>query len=203
MKKTILFGLLLAIVSIMAMGCSCESKNKKQEGNKDYDGVVVDFNNGVSHIVALHRQTMFRIAKGENYVWYETKVLFNDSITWDNIDSLHVTDVTDVFQTFNPSLCQMISTNVEKGTIIPAPIPDIWIEDCAMNDLPINLWPADVLEKLKAWDGILPPAAGMTLRCPLGPKACNAQWVIGNIADVIFVDAVTGEISEWCPAFPQ
>ena len=65
-----------------------------------------------------------------------------------------------------------------------------------MNDLPINLWPDDVIERLKAWDGIIPPAAGMTLRCPLGPKACNAQWVIGNIADVIFVDAVTGEISE-------
>ena len=44
---------------------------------------------------------------------------------------------------------------------------------------------------------------GKELRQPLGPKECNPQWVIGNIMQVIFVDAVTGEISDWCPAFPR
>ena len=41
----------------------------------------------------------------------------------------------------------------------------------------------------------------MSLRLPVGPVACNAQWVIGDVYDVIFVDAVTGEISDVNPAF--
>ena len=71
-----------------------------------------------------------------------------------------------------------------------------------MSDAQIKLWPEDVIERLKAWDGIVPPAVGMTLRIPLGPRRCNAQWVIGNIMQAIFVDAVTGDITNWCPAFP-
>lgn len=42
----------------------------------------------------------------------------------------------------------------------------------------------------------------MILRLPIGPRRCNAQWVIGGIGEVIFIDAVTGEITDWCPAFP-
>ena len=200
MKKFLKVCFMLAIAGIIAVGChSCHSnKNVKQ----DYDGVAVSFNDGVDHIIALHKQTMFNLYKGKQYAWYETRVLFNDSIKWANIDDLKVIDVTDIFQTFDPARCQYISTNVEKGTIIPPAIPDIWIEDCDMSNSPVKLMPNDVLEKLKAWDGILPPAVGMTLRQPLGPRICNPQWVIGNMMQVIFVDAVTGDITNWCPAFP-
>lgn len=210
MKKTILLGFLLAIVSIMATGCSCQSENKKQEAPEqgqvvtaaDYDGVIQDFTAGVANITALHRQTMFTLYGGESYAWYETRVLFNDSITWQNIDDLHVVDVTNIFQLFAPPRCQYVSSNVAKGTIVPPAIPDLWIEDVDMSQAEIKLWPGDVLARLKQWDGVLPPAVGMTLRIPLGPRRCNAQWVIGNIMQVIFVDAVTGEITNWCPAFP-
>ena len=201
MKKSLFICLLLAIAGIMVTGCdSCQSENNKQEG---YDGVVVDFNKGVEHIQAQHRQMMYGIAKGKKYAWYESKVMFRDSIKADNLDDVHMVDVTDVFQTFEPALCQTISTNIKKGTIVPSPIPDIWIEDVDMSELPLKITAEDVIEKLKAWDGIIPPAKGMTLRCPLGPRRCNAQWVIGNIKDVIFIDAVTGNITDWCPAFPD
>lgn len=205
MKRFLLFGLLLAIVGIMATGCSsCQSENKQQDQaiGAGYDGVKQDFTAGIDHIVALHKQTMFSLYEGEQYAWYETRVLFNDSLKVENADSLKVVDVTDIFQLFDPARCQYISTNVDKGTIIPKPIPDIWIEDCDMSKAEIKLWPEDVIGKLKAWDGIIPPAVGMTLRMPLGPRRCNAQWVIGNIMQVIFVDAVTGDITNWCPAFP-
>lgn len=207
MKKNVFLSVLMAIVIGMTAGavssCSgCKGEPEKALLSYDYDGVAQDFTAGVDHIVALHKQTVYNIYKGEQYAWYETRVLFNDSIKDGNIDDLKVTDVTDIFQLFGPARCQYVSTNVEKGTIIPKPIPDIWIEDCDMSEAEIKLWPEDVLEKLKAWDGIIPPAVGMTLRIPLGPRRCNAQWVIGNIMQVIFVDAVTGDITDWCPAFP-
>lgn len=203
MKKKIILSMLVAIVmGMMAGGLASCSGCSNGEVLYDYDGVAQDFTAGVAHIQALHRQTMFERYDGEQYAWYETRVLFSDSLKLEVIDSLKVTDVTDIFQLFGPARCQYISTNVEKGTIIPKPIHDIFIEDCDMSFAEIKLDVKDVLEKLKAWDGIIPPAVGMTLRIPLGPRKCNAQWVIGNIMQVIFVDAVTGEITNWCPAFP-
>lgn len=208
MKKNVFLSVLVAIAMGMMVGgmTSCSScKGEPEEvtpSDYDYDGVAQDFTAGVEHIVALHKQTMYELYNGEQYVWYETRVLLSDSLTFENLDSLHVTDVTDIFQLFDPARCQYISTNVKEGTIIPKPIYDIWIEDCDMSNAEIKLWPEDVLSRLKAWDGILPPAVGMTLRQPLGPRQCNPQWVIGNIMQVIFVDAVTGDITDWCPAFP-
>ena len=66
MKKYFLFGFLLAIVSIMATGCSsCQSENNKQDNapaqeqvtnfNADYDGVVPDLTEGAEHVIALQR----------------------------------------------------------------------------------------------------------------------------------------------------
>ena len=204
MRKFI-FGMLAAVLLGMVAGanisCSgCSGEPAAPVG--DYDGVAQDFTAGVEHIVALHKQTVYNLYKGEKYAWYETRVLFGDSIKAGTLDDLKATDVTDIFQLFDPARSQTISTNVEKGTIIPRPIYDIWIEDIDMSGAEIKLWPEDVLERLKAWDGILPPAVGMTLRQPLGPRRCNPQWVIGNIFQVIFVDAVTGDITDWCPAFP-
>jgi len=214
MKKYFLFGFVLAIVSIVATGCSsCQSENKQQDDapaqeqvsnfGADYDGVVQDFTAGVSHIQALHRQTMFTLIDGGYYEWRNSKVLFNDSITFENIDELKVLDVTDVFFYWSDKgpQVQYIATNVEKGTIIYPVIRDVWIEDASLNDKEIVLSAEDVLQRLKEWNGILPPAVCMSLRNPVGPCECNAQWVIGNEFDVIFIDAVTGEISNWCPAF--
>lgn len=214
MKKFLFFGFLLATVSIMATGCSsCQSENNEQEApakeqvvtsGSDYDGVLPDFTAGVAHIQAIHRQTMFELIKGEQYEWRNSRVLFNDSITFGNIDSLKVVEVTDVFYYWNASdgpCVQFIASNVEKGTLIPHVIHDVWIEDASLNDKKVVLDVEDVLARLKEWDGVLPPAISMSLRYPVGPCECNAQWVIGNAYDVIFIDAVTGEITNWNPAF--
>lgn len=212
MKKFLLFGFLLAIVSIMATGCnSCKSENKQDAppeeqviiNGADYDGVVTDFTAGVSHIQALHRQTMYSTLGVKQFEWRNSKVLFNDTITWENIDELKVVEVTDVFFYWNnegPHV-QFIASNVKNGTIIPPAINDVWIEDADLSDKEIKLTCEDVLQRLKEWNGLIPPAICMSLRYPVGPCECNAQWVIGDVYDVIFVDAITGEISNWNPAF--
>jgi hypothetical protein len=208
--KTFLLGFLLAIVSIVATGCSCQSENKKQEApgqeqvtNADYDGVIQDFTAGVDNIQALHRQTMFSLIDGQHYEWRNSKVLFSDSINWETIDDLEVMDVTDVFYYFNDEgpHVQYISTNTEKGTIVFPVIRDVWIEDASLNNKEIKLNAEDVINRLKEWNGVIPPAICMSLRYPVGPCECNAQWVIGDAFNVIFIDAVTGEISNWNPAF--
>lgn len=203
MKKVLILSMLLA-VSLVGL-YSCDPKSKKQEVNvqADYDGVVQDFTAGVPHIVSLHRQTMYKLAEGKEFQWRNLQVTFNDTIKMETIDDLHITDVTDVFfyWTDGPWI-QYITSNVKKGMLVPMRIQDVWIEDCNMNDVEIKLWPEDVLKRLKEWNGVIPATKSMVLRLPVGPRNCNAQWVMGSFGDPIFVDAVTGEITDWCPAFP-
>jgi len=216
MKKFI-FCLLLTIVGIMATGCnSCQPENTKQETvYHDYDGVVQDFTAGVSHIQALHRQTMFNLvqtlkAQGHviehGYQWRNSRVIFNDTLTYDNIDDLHITDVNDVFFYWDKQKgpqVQYVNVNVKQGTLIPWPINDVWIEDADMSDQPIKLSAEDALKRLKEYNGILPKSYFLTLRLPVGPEDCNPQWTFGDEYDVIFIDAVTGEVSDYNPAFQK
>ena len=219
MKKSIIFSLLLAIVSIMATGCtSCQSENTKQETvYHDYDGVVQDFTAGVSHIQALHRQKMYNIIQFlkeqgheialNTYQWRNSLVILNDTVTAENIDDLHIVSIRDVFyywsNKFGPQV-QYITDHVVYGTQIPYPISDVWIEDRDMSNAPIKLSAEEALTRLKEWNGILPKDCNfIILRLPVGPKDCNPQWVFGDVFDVLFIDAVTGEIRTWNPAFSE
>lgn len=219
MKKSIILSLLLAIVSIMATGCtSCQSENIKQETvYHDYDGVVQDFTAGVSHIQALHRQKMYNIIQFlkeqgheialNNYQWRNSLVILNDTVTAENIDDLHIVSIRDVFyywsNKFGPQV-QYITDHVVYGTQIPYPISDVWIEDKDMSNAPIKLSAEEALTRLKEWNGILPKDCNfIILRLPVGPKDCNPQWTFGDVGDVLFIDAVTGEIRTWNPAFSE
>lgn len=219
MKKSIILSLLLAIVSIMATGCtSCQSENTKQETvYHNYDGVVQDFTAGVSHIQALHRQKMYNIIQFlkeqgheialNNYQWRNSLVILNDTVTAENIDDLHIVSIRDVFyywsNKFGPQV-QYITDHVVYGTQIPYPISDVWIEDRDMSNAPIKLSAEEALTRLKEWNGILPKDCNfIILRLPVGPKDCNPQWVFGDVGDVLFIDAVTGEIRTWNPAFSE
>lgn len=207
MKKNFIFGLLLAIAGIMTTGCnSCQSENPKQESlYHDYDGVVQDFTAGTAHIQALHRQTMASLTGGKEYQWRNSRVILNDTVTMENIDDLHVVAVNDVFFYWDSQkgpMVQYINSHVKYGVQVPYPINDVWIEDADMSDKPIKLSAEEALMRLKEWNGILPKDCDfIILRLPVGPNDCNVQWVFGDVYDVLFIDAVTGEIRDYDPAF--
>lgn len=170
----------------------------------DYDGVVQDFTTGVSQIQALHRQTMFSTLDVKDFQWRNSRVVFNEAVTLENIDEVKIVAVNDVFFYWNERgpWVQYINSHVMNGVQIPWPINDVWIEDADMSNQPIKLSAEQALARLKEWNGILPKGCNsLTLRLPVGPKDCNLQWVFGDAYDVVFVDAVTGEVRDWDPAF--
>lgn len=198
----------------------------------DYDGVVQDFTAGVANIQALHRQTMYSLAGGKEYQWRNSRVILNDTVTMENIDDLHVVAVNDVFFYWDSQkgpMVQYINSHVKYGVQIPYPINDVWIEDADMSDQPIKISAEQALSRLKEYNaaikreqngagsssaereqggakpnGILPKDCNsLTLRLPVGPKDCNVQWVFGDVYDVLFIDAVTGEIRDYDPAFSR
>ena len=203
--------LLLAVMALVCSCSSCKGETAKIDDPvvvyHDYDGVAQDFTAGVGHIQALHRQTMASLTGGKEYQWRNSRVILNDTVTMENIDDLHVVSIRDVFFYWDnqrgPQV-QYITDHVKDGTQIPWPINDVWIEDADMSDQPIKLSAEQALMRLKEWNGILPKDCNfITLRLPIGPKDCNVQWVFGDVYDVLFIDAVTGEIRDYDPAFPR
>ena len=222
MKK---FFLCLMPVLLMAMaaafiGCNgCKGETPKIDDPvvmyHDYDGVVQDFTAGVAQIQALHRQTMFALIQHlqdegheialDNYQWRNSLVILNDTVTMENIDDLHVVSIRDVFFYWDnqrgPQV-QYITDHVKFGTQIPYPINDVWIEDADMSEQPIKISAEQALSRLKEYNGIIPKDCNfIILRLPVGPKDCNPQWTFGDVDDVLFIDAVTGEIRDSDPAF--
>lgn len=196
MKKSLFYSLLLAIACILGMSACNGCSKGKGEAEKP------DFTAGAEHIQALHRQTMYGLIGGERYEWRNSKVLFTDSIKTENIGLLKTKSVTDVFfYSDDKGPHVQIITSDEDGTEILPAIRDVWIEDADISDREVRLTAEDALQKLKEWNGVIPPAVSASLRRPVGPKKCNPQWVIGNVSEVVFIDAATGEISDWNPAF--
>lgn len=226
MKKAILLSLLLAIVGMGMSSCSGCGKSEELKVNSeefatadvyhDYDGVIQDFTAGTAQIQALHKQTMYQLTEqlpeGEKpqneggYEWRNSRIVLNEAVTLENIDDLHVTDVIDVFYYWNAKgpWVQYISTNVKNGVQIPWPINDVWIEDANLSNAPVKLSAEQALLRLKEWNGILPKGCNfLTLRLPVGPKDCNPQWTFGDAYNVLFIDAVDGQVRDFCPAFPE
>lgn len=213
--------LLMAVLALVCSCSSCKGETAKIDDPvvvyHDYDGVVQDFTAGVSHIQALHRQKMYNIIQflkeqgneiaQNNYQWRNSLVILNDTVTAENIDDLHIVSIRDVFyywsNKFGPQV-QYITDHVVYGTQIPYPISDVWIEDKDMSNAPIKLSAEQALMRLKEWNGILPKDCDfIILRLPVGPKDCNPQWVFGDVYDVLFIDAVTGDIRDYDPAFSR
>lgn len=226
MKKNF-FGKVTGVLLLAVMALVCSCNGCKGETPKiddpvvvyhDYDGVVQDFTAGTAQIQALHRQTMYSliqhlqdeghtIALNGKYQWRNSRVILNDTVTMENIDDLHVVAVNDVFFYWDSQkgpMVQYINSHVKYGVQIPYPINDVWIEDADMSEQPIKISAEQALMRLKEWNGILPKDCNfLTLRYPVGPKDCNVQWVFGDVYDVLFIDAVTGEIRDYDPAFSR
>jgi hypothetical protein len=207
MKKFLGFLMLMCMTLMMA---SCNGCNQPQD-KLSVDSALIDtisIKNAidVDHAIATDRQAMY-IKFKDNYRWYETDILLPEFLNSENVTS-DPEMVVNIFQ----SIVQKgkgFDTWVFKfqhfadGTVLKDSVQGFWIENNPLNEEVIKLKYIEAFDKIMQTNSPKPQSKHVTLRNPVGPVEVNTQWIFGNIREQLWVDAVTGEVKNSNPAFPE
>ena len=207
MKKFLGFLMLMCMSLIMAScnGCS-QPQDQPSVDSTLIDTVSIKNVIDVDHAIATDRQAMY-IKFKDNYRWYETDILLPEFLNSENVTN-EPEMVVNIFQ----SIVQKgngFDTWVFKfqhfadGTVLKDSVQGFWIENNPLNEEVIKLKYIEAFDKIMQTNSPKPQSKHVTLRNPVGPVAVNTQWIFGNIREQLWVDAVTGEVKNSNPAFPE
>lgn len=140
------------------------------------------------------------------YKWFETRVEYDNffdtdtTLTISKVESLFQVAIEDPLgiKTFVYDFIH--EPDVENDTI-PEPIEGFILDDKPLNDEQIVLTFSEALERLYEANLPKPHSAKVVLRKALGPKVANAQYIFGNTEEQVFVDAVTGDVTDKNPVY--
>ena len=198
MKKIFSFVSIFA-VALMAIACTCSPKQElvNDEPTETVDSLFVE------HTVALDRQAMYT-NYAEDYRWFETGVQLRDWLDEENDGTIDM--VVNVFQAVESREAGSFDTFVVKfqhfdGETVEEAVHGFWVEDFPLNDEEIKVTFAEAFERVMEVNLPKPHTRQVVLRKQIGPKPCNPQWIFGNLRAQIYVDAVTGEVTDVNPAF--
>lgn len=206
MKKIFM---MLAIAFCLSLGfISCESckKDKDTTPESEQSEVVVNSELNVEHVTAADKQYMFTNYGGD-YRWFESCILLQDFLDEENDGT--VAGVSNVFQVVNQDES---GKSADVFVVLAAHTPDstayevkkgFWVEDFPLNDEAITVTFKDAYDKIMATNMPKPHSRHVVLRKEVGPVDANPQYIFGNSEAQIYVDAVTGDVSETNPAFPE
>lgn len=180
--------------------CKCTSDNNKKD-----DAVAVEpVELVVENLVSTDRQSMY-LKYGDNYRWYETTVVLSDYLDADA--ELKIASVINIFQGITEyENGKSFDTEVVTFTHTPddntvESVHDFWMEDYPLNNEAITLTFTQALERVLATNSPKPHSRYVVLRKEVGPKDSNPQYIFGNIKAQLYVDAVTGAVSDSNPVF--
>lgn len=189
MKKILVF--LMGIMLMLGVSsCKC---------TKDVEPVV-EFTEAA---IAADRAQMDEMV--DSYEWFETRVEYDNFFDADT--TLAVVKAESLFQVaVEDSLG--IKTFVYDFIHYPdveepelKQIEGFILDDKPLNDEQIVLTFSEALERLYEANLPKPHSAKVVLRKALGPKVANAQYIFGNTEEQVFVDAVTGDVTDKNPVY--
>ena len=185
---------LLILFTLVAGFCMFSCNGKKNP-------VIID---NVEATISTDRENMF-VNHGD-YSWFETVVNYKDFLDEENDGS--IVTVTSVFQTVTP--IDSASFDVKVFVYNHADGKDTtevnegpWVEDCVLNNEQITLTFKDAFNKLMEANIVKPHSKVCVLRKAVGPKEANVQYIFGNEDGAVFVDAVTGDVTDVDPFFTE
>ena len=158
----------------------------------------------VENVTAMDKQQMFLNYGGE-YSWFETQILLNNYLD-EETDTL-IAGITNVFQ-----VVYMEETSGDAYVVLFSHTPDtsgmevkygFWVEDYDMSADSIKVTFKEAYDLMMAVNLPKPHSRHCVLRKELGPREANPQYIFGNSEAQIYVDAVTGKVSDKNPAFEE
>lgn len=192
MKKV--FILLMAI-SLMFSFNSCDWFNKNKDNEKKE--IIVE------NVVKADRDYMTE-NYGNTYVWYETQIFLNDYLDEECDGSF--SEIVDVFQVITTIDSAKFDTKVIKMYHVAdssyiEEIEGFWVEDMNMNDEIISVTYKQAFQLINEVNFPKPHSKNCVLRKEVGPIEANPQYIFGNIESQLYVDALTGDVTDESPSF--
>jgi hypothetical protein len=192
----------MAAIAIIAGVSSCKCTSDKQE---TAEPVAEQAELVVENLISMDRQSMYT-NHGEGYRWYETGVVLKDFLDEENDGSIEM--VVNVFQvvenldstsfdTFVYKYQHTLEGNAEDS------VHGFWVEDYPLNEEEITVTFRQAYERLMETNLPKPHSRHVVLRKEVGPVDANPQYIFGNSQAQVYVDAVTGEVRNYNPAFPK
>ena len=204
MFATLCMGSAVALSS--CNGCQQKAAIEEVKDSAVVDSAATTVAINVEHAIATDRQAMF-LKFGKDYRWWETDILLPEFLDSEDVTSDPVM-VVNIFQSvverdngFDTYVWKF--QHLADGTVLTDSIQGFWIENQALNDEVIKLKYVEAFDKIMQTNAPKPQSKHVTLRNPVGPVAINTQWIFGNIHEQLWVDAVTGEVKNSNPAFPE
>ena len=140
------------------------------------------------------------------YKWFETRVEYDNFFDADT--TLAISKVESLFQVavedplgIKTFVYDFIHEPGVENDTIPEPIEGFILDDKPLNDEQIVLTFSEAFERLYEANIPKPHSAKVVLRKALGPKIANAQYIFGNTEEQVFVDAVTGDVTDKNPVY--
>ena len=191
MKKVIYFLTALAVVAGLA-SCKC---------TKDEEPVV-EF---AEASIAADRANMDE--NFETYKWFETRAEYDNffdadtTLTLNRVESLFQVSIEDSLGV-KPTVYKFVHELGAEGDVEPEVVEGFVLDDMPLNDEQVTLTFSEALERLFEANLPKPHSTKVVLRKVLGPKAgINAHYIFGNTEEQVFVDAVTGDVTDKNPFY--
>ena len=190
MKKVIYFLAALAVVAGLA-SCKC---------TREQEPVVLN----PEATISVDRDAMAAVDSA--YRWFETRAEYDNffdadtTLTLNKVESIFQVAVEDSLGIKTYVYDFVHELGVEDAD--PEVVEGFVLDDMPLNTVEVAITFDEALERMMEANLPKPHSTKAVLRRELGPKqGVNAQYIFGNIEAQVFVDAVTGDVTDKNPAF--
>ncbi len=198
MKKIFILGFLAVCASAFISCSSC--KDKKEEVDNDTVSSMV-----LENLISTDREDMFNNVSND-YRWFEAYIKMNNYLDEENDGSL--SEVLNVFQVvidYGKSADVKVYkyNHFSDGSLVKDSIIDFVVGDRPLENEKITVTFKQAFDKVMETNLPKPHSRYCVLRKEVGALDCNPQYIFGNTQAQLYVDAVTGEVRDYNPAFPK
>lgn len=188
------------MIAAMFMISACFVGCKKKKAQPVFETTVTEL--VVENIVAADRESMY-LNYAKNYRWYETCILLENYLDEENDGS--IVGISNIFQMiteegagFDTKVVMFSHTNNSNVVDVK---DGFWVEDFPLNEDSIVITYKQAYERIMQANLPKPHSKHVVLRKEIGPISCNPQYIFGNNKSQIYVDAITGAVTDKSPAF--